>query len=139
MTDQENLQLIIETALKHGWTMFGFAGRCASWNINPGDENYQTWLWIRMDERMNWQGRFTLNDLLYGDNLSLLKAACLPGYFCKTCKENIGDTNVGVRQGKCGDCWDFSPQLHYHYVAQQSVLLPDSERLAFIVEHLRHD
>lgn len=96
MNNEQRLQLIIETALKHGW----------SW------------------EQKHWPGGVPQEEvtevILYGDNLSLLKAA------------------VGNDIRKYDDGFDdYFWQRASEWVAQRSVLLPDSERLSFIVEHLR--
>ena len=104
-TDQERLQLIIETALKHGWNGYTYDEMVIALTKMPATAT---------------------TALLYGDNLSLLKAACgedLSG----TVVRSLSWHDISMKATK------------YQWVAQQSVLLPDNERLSFIAEHLRKD
>ena len=124
MTDQERLQLIIETALKHGWT-HPRIGYPDEFRI----ENIAGMLGVRF-QAVTLVAHSPLNDLLYGDNLSLLKAAIGEG----------DGVNTGVRRRQSiTSSIIIEGGTLYQTVAQQAVLLPDSERLQFIVDHLRKD
>src|SRR6185312_1372970 len=65
MTHEEILTKSIEKAVKNGWNMFGFAGKLSSWNIAEQEFAYQPWLYGRMDERLIYQLRVSLNDIIF--------------------------------------------------------------------------
>lgn len=113
MTDSQRLKLFIETALKHG-------GDLTPYDPESGDtwEAQENGVALYNREREMYLF-IPVSTLIYGNGCGLLKAAC-------------------------GEEWHpdfqfiftFKP---YEYVAQESVILPDSKRLQFIVENLRKD
>jgi len=116
MTDQEELQLIIETALNHGWqgadtTSFGV------------DEKDFPAIAARVTQLIEPK---QLPTLLYGDNLSLLRAAC-------------GEKEIQVFWEILNDVDTKMSLPAYQIIASVSVLKPEAERLSLICEHLRKD
>lgn len=70
MSNEQILTKSIEKALGNGWDMFGFAGKLKAWNVNPGEFNYQTWLFGRLDDRMVWQLEVSLSDIIFNHDFA---------------------------------------------------------------------
>jgi len=119
MNDTERLELIIETALKHGWERLG---NSRLWKVGTDHEKPIT---VFRATEYGPESYFSAEEMIYGDNLSLLKAAC-----------GEEDLEVGDRF-----TWRGAPIYlpSWWWVAQESVILPDNERLAFIMKHLRKE
>lgn len=134
MNDQERLQLIIKTALKHGW---------GEPTIEIQDEILNRWS-VDSSLRLHvCEDIINLSDILYGDNLSLLKAACGDEFIEL---DGVRLTKTGRKESLLGDVSIWGEGVYgeidgpkYRLIALQSVLLPDAERLAFICDHLRKD
>lgn len=145
MSEQERLQTIIETALKHDFNFKAFLelsdrDKFHSWSF--GDDGR---LWVSVEfypTRAIFDRSWHLSHLLYGDNLSLLKAACKesPTMAISSFEtDGYDDTDhYFTYNGGIDESID-RPIPFYQWVAQQSVLLPDDERIAFVHQHLRKD
>ena len=111
MTNAEILKKSIEKAVEDGWGMFGFEGKLASWNINEQEFSYQPWLYGRVDDRMIWQLKVSLNDIIFSHDFAKAFWGSKPR-MCTLC----GDPDEGIAYCICGneDLFIYYWQHHQH-------------------------
>lgn len=118
MSNEQILTKSIEKALGNGWDMFGFAGKLKAWNVNPGEFNYQTWLYGRLDDRMVWQLKVSVNDIIFNHDFA---KAFWGEPMCTQCKHT--DLDCPNHHSNCDTgVYDREP---WKYHLQQMVLVED--------------
>jgi hypothetical protein len=70
MSNEEILTKAIEKALANGWNMFRFAGLVKSWNVNEQEFAYQSWLYGRIDDRLVYPLKVSLNDVIFSHDFA---------------------------------------------------------------------
>lgn len=128
--NEQKLKQIIDRAVKGGWDMFGFEGKLRSWNVNEQEFPYQSWLYGRIDERMVWQLKASLNDILLSKDFA--KAYWGKKLLCYDCGNEVTppDTVMGGKvqlgTGKCVCFRQFENNLPaYQFHLQQCVISDD--------------
>ncbi len=135
MNDQERLQQIIETALKHGWTFFGYSDKF-QFEFDIVWSAIDPFVYCLYDNGL--RRTFSIETILYADNLSLLKAACGEHELSSLTDVSPKKSGTAIISDSLGSL-TIGIVSRYQWVAKQSVILPENKRLAFICEHLRKD
>lgn len=126
MTDHQRLTKIIDVALKHGWQGPNWPYHRVGFN-----EDGRMSL-LLLTKRGGVAKSLSIEDLLYGDDLNLLKYAV----------GNGNQTDDGNKFHRVNGSKDYDWVLQSSvdvWVAQTSVKLPSTKRLAFVCDHLRED